>query len=98
MGLRNDDNPGGITAGDLVTHVDQFQADTAIDRGGDAAPVKLQLGAGDAGFIGFDRPLRFVHQCLLSIQFLTGDQIGFHQLLIAGQIATGICQRRGIFG
>ena len=35
---------------------------------------------------------------LLGIQLLAGDQISFHQLLIAGKIATGICQRGFIFG
>lgn len=56
MGLRNDDDSGGIAAGNLVTDVDLLQTDTPLYRRGYPAPVKLQLGAGDAGFIGFDCP------------------------------------------
>ena len=56
MGLRNDDDSGGIAAGNLVTDVDLLQTDTPLYRRGYPTPVKLQLGAGDAGFIGFDCP------------------------------------------
>jgi hypothetical protein len=37
--------------------------------------------------IGFNRTGGFDHQRLLGIQLLTGDKIGFHQLLIASEIA-----------
>lgn len=54
MSLRNDDDPGGIAAGNLVTDIDLLQADTTIDRCGYPTPVELQLSAGDTGFIRFD--------------------------------------------
>ncbi len=97
MSLRNDDDPGGIAAGNLVTDIDQLQTDTTINRSRNPAPVELQLRAGDAGFIGFYRPLCFVDQRLLCIQFLTRDQIRFDQLLIAGEVATSIGQCGFIF-
>ena len=90
MGLCNDDNPGGIAAGYLVTHIHKLQAHPTINRSCYPAPVELQLRAGDAGFIGFYRPLCFVDQRLLCIQLLTRDQIRFDQLLIAGEVATRI--------
>lgn len=40
----------------------------------------------------------FADQRLLGVQFLPGNQIGFDQLLVARQIATGVGEGRTIFG
>jgi hypothetical protein len=55
VGLGDHHDAGGVAAGDLVADIDLLQADAAVNRRGDAAPVELQLGAGDGGFVGFDR-------------------------------------------
>jgi hypothetical protein len=59
VGLGQYHNTGGIAAGDLVADIHLFKADTTVDRGDNAAPVELELRAGDRRFIGFDGALCF---------------------------------------
>ena len=68
MRLGDHHDARGIAAGDLVPDINLFQAHAAVNRRGDPAPVELELGAGDRGFVGLDGALRFTDQRLLGIQ------------------------------
>lgn len=85
MRLGDHHNSGGITTGDLVTNINLLETNATIDWCGDAAPVELQLRAGDACFISLNGAFGFTDQRLLGIQFLTRYEIGFYQLLITRQ-------------
>lgn len=85
MRLGDHHDPGGITTGDLVTNINLLETNATIDWCGDAAPVELQLRAGDACFISLNGAFGFTDQRLLGIQLLTGYEIGFCQLLITRQ-------------
>lgn len=71
MRLGDHHNPGGITTGDLVTNINLLETNATIDWCGDAAPVELQLCAGDACFISLNGAFGFTDQRLLGIQLLT---------------------------
>lgn len=68
MRLGDHHNSGGITTGDLVTNINLLGTNATIDWCGDAAPVELQLRAGDACFISLNGAFGFTDQRLLGIQ------------------------------
>ncbi len=55
------------------------------------------MRAGDSGLIRFDGAEAFADQRLLGIKLLAGDEVGFHQLLITGQVAAGVGEGGGVF-